>query len=98
MGHQTFQDQVIMADLLVATKIDLCSEKQLDHFAKWSKALFPAKQQIVSIEHGELPIVFLDEQRIISRNPNFIPHQEHKHSHEYHHEITPTYFATTQFL
>ncbi|WP_111497117.1 CobW family GTP-binding protein [Marinobacter bohaiensis] len=55
-----FRDQVAAADVLVASKADLCSDDQLAGFWAWSQAQQPAKQRFGTIRQGQLPLGWLD--------------------------------------
>lgn len=54
-----FQDQVAAADVLVANKIDLCSEEQLARFHRWAAAMRPEKQRVAETTHGRLALEWL---------------------------------------
>lgn len=50
-----FATLVDHADILVANRVDQCSEPQLEHFREWTAQLNPAKQRIIETSFGALP-------------------------------------------
>lgn len=53
-------DQVEAADMLVANRSDLADEAQLATFDTWAQGLFPRKAAVERIEHGRIPLAWLD--------------------------------------
>lgn len=49
-----YRDQVTLADVLVANKIDLCDVPTLETFRSQAAGLFPPKARIAEVRHGEL--------------------------------------------
>ena len=58
--HAGFQDQVQLADCLVAHKIDRCTEAQRAVFWRWAHDLFPPKGRIAETSHGAIDAKWLD--------------------------------------
>ncbi len=56
----TFQDQVHLADVLVANKTDLTGKETMERFARWATSLFPSKQLVAMVKKGELEPAWLD--------------------------------------
>ncbi len=54
------QDQVEAADVLIASRSDLASSKQLEIFHSWANGLFPPKQSVQQVVQGEIPLDLLD--------------------------------------
>ena len=52
--HPVYRDQIQIADVLVASKTDLASPEQLSAFEQEAAAMFPPKQAILNIQHGDL--------------------------------------------
>ena len=57
--HPNFQDQIHLADVLVANKADLYSENDLKAFEDYAALLSPAKQKIGCVERGTIDPVWL---------------------------------------
>jgi len=60
LAHETFQDQVNLADIVVLNKLDLASETLIDKTQRGLEGLFPPKQRIVRDDRGKFPIELLD--------------------------------------
>ncbi len=59
-----YRDQVGAADILVATKIDLCSEAVLQEFNEKAAQLFPAKSKVVQAKQAQLQLEWLHTPKI----------------------------------
>jgi len=90
--HPTYQDQIFLADVLVASKADLYSEKDHQAFEQLTRTLEPPKQHLATVEHGKLQKAWLDFPRSKNRQALFPEaHQflqqtqrdEHKHEHDH---------------
>ncbi len=81
-----FQDQVSMADVLVATKSDLASDEQLMAFQQFTAGLQPKKKKVLTIADGNFPLSLLDLKHADS--PSLISHDQASghHNHEQHAE------------
>jgi G3E family GTPase len=56
---EVYQDQITLADVLVANKADLAGDELLQKFAKWAQALFPPKVMIAAVEKEKLTLIGL---------------------------------------
>ena len=88
----TFQDQINLADVLVATKTDLAGEALTQEFTGWASKLFPPKLMVAQASHGALNPTWLDLQPFYDYAPQYpdahsLPEaDEHEHDHHHHHE------------
>ncbi|XDZ51875.1 GTP-binding protein [Neisseriaceae bacterium CLB008] len=55
-----YKDQVSVADVLVASKIDLCDEATLAEFRQRAAKLFPPKALVAEVTDAELDLAWLD--------------------------------------
>lgn len=55
-----YQDQIGVCDVLVASKIDLCTKEELAQFRQKAAALFPPKAKIAEVHNAQLDIAWLD--------------------------------------
>jgi G3E family GTPase len=55
-----YQDQITLADVLIANKIDLAGKVLTEKFVNWAKALFPPKIVIAAVEKGDIDLSWLD--------------------------------------
>lgn len=58
--HPTFQDQIHLADVLVANKTDLCSDDQTESFLDFAARLTPPKQAVLLTSRGRINPESLD--------------------------------------
>ncbi len=72
--NATFKDQIAVADVLVANKIDLCSPQDRTNFAELVATFNPPKQASFAVEQGELQVAWLD-----------YPRQSHQLGYPQHH-------------
>lgn len=80
MTSEVFRDQVELADVLVANKIDVCAQADLDRFRSWADALFPSKARVAAVRDGGIDPEWLD----ISAHPGreaLFPEAHHHHDH-----------------
>lgn len=85
MGHETFMDQIELADVLVANKIDNCSADEIEQFNTWANQLYPPKQLVLTTTKGELPFDLLNKKREIIRIAKHPQAHDHEHEHSHHH-------------
>ncbi len=61
--HAGFQDQLAVADVVVANKTDLCTAEDKAVFEQYLAAMEPAKQGIYWVEQGRVDAAWLDMSR-----------------------------------
>lgn len=59
-SHALYKDQVGVCDVLVASKLDLCTEAEIAQFRFQAAQLFPAKSLIVEVENAQMELAWLD--------------------------------------
>ena len=64
-SHENFIDQIALADVLVANKMDLADAEASSLFHHWAEKSNPVKGLVAQTTQGQLDIAWLD----ISRNP-----------------------------
>ncbi|WP_078120667.1 CobW family GTP-binding protein [Thiosocius teredinicola] len=69
--HPTFQDQIHLADVLVANKVDLYSDVDKSRFEGFANTLDPAKSKIGYTDHGQFDPQWLDLARASERRAAF---------------------------
>ncbi|MDC0190706.1 CobW family GTP-binding protein [Rhodospirillales bacterium] len=74
-----FNDQIHLADILVASKADIANADELKFFYEWAEQLFPPKLRIIEARHGDLELLLLDLDIENAKAPLF-PHA-HGHVH-----------------
>lgn len=62
-GNATFKDQIAVADVLIANKIDLCSPHDRANFDDLVAGFVPPKQAAFAVEQGALQLAWLDYSR-----------------------------------
>ncbi len=77
---QVYQDQIHLADVLVAAKADLASADELAKFHDWAGSLFPPKLLVTESRHGDLDLALLDLNPAETRAPLFPNAHDHDHS------------------
>ena len=55
-----YRDQISVADVLVASKLDLCTSEQIAAFRAKVAQLFPPKSLVAEVRNAELDIAWLD--------------------------------------
>lgn len=82
--HPVWQDQVHLADVLVASKADLYTDAERDAFARFAADLSPAKTRLAIVASGEVDPVWLDLPRLTRQAAFPEAHaflQAHHHDH-----------------
>ena len=69
--HPNFQDQIHLADVLVANKTDLYAEEDLQAFERFALDLLPPKQKLAEVELGMVDPAWLDLARSGGRQAAF---------------------------
>ena len=74
-----FNDQIHLADILVASKADMANADELKIFYEWAEQLFPPKLTIIEARNGDIDLLLLDLDIENTKAPLF-PHA-HGHVH-----------------
>ena len=69
--HPTFQDQIHLADVLIANKADLYTDHDIDAFEQFAAGLSPAKCRVAVVERGTIDPDWLDIGRSSERQAAF---------------------------
>ena len=80
--HETFIDQIQLADVLVANKVDLADAMSIDLFNDLAKRFFPAKAVIAKTVQGKLNIEWLKLPADPQRQTRFP--DSHRHASDTH--------------
>lgn len=101
--HPTWQDQVHLADVLVASKADLYGETEREAFAAFAAQQQPAKARIAIISHGQLDPAWLDlprhqRQAAFPEAHAFLQAHGHHHAHDHGHDHGDTGTAEEGWL
>jgi G3E family GTPase len=59
-GREILQAQVEAADVIVANRIDLCSQEELERFDAWAAQLWPAPLAVQHAVQGRVPTALFD--------------------------------------
>ncbi len=76
-GHETWRDQIQLADVLILNKCDLADAAQLERTQAMSAALFPPKLAVVTSVNGTFDPALLD----LELHPERWPEQGTPHAH-----------------
>jgi len=87
--HETYIDQVALADVLVANKIDLAGETLTQMFLEDAKELFPPKILIGATTQGDIDPDWLDIEPFPNRKALYPQAHDHTHHHHHHDEDLP---------
>ncbi len=82
---EVFQDQIHLADILIATKTDLASQDDLERYYAWAGELFPLKYFIGETLMGDIDQKLLD----IKPHERRLPLFPKVHSHENRKTLSP---------
>lgn len=78
--HETFRDQLQLADAIALTMTDLASAAQRQAARQYVENLWPPKRWLVEAPHGRLPVDRLLEGSISEQGRNALPRSsEHQH-------------------
>ncbi len=80
-SHETFQDQINLADVILANKVDLTDRLLVEKFIDWANSLFPPKLLVSAIEQAKIPIEYLDLIHESSQKASFPDAHTHPHIH-----------------
>lgn len=65
---ETYQDQIALADVLVANKGDLATPLQLQAFTEYAAQIYPPKRLVAQVSQGQLDAAWLDIESTASAN------------------------------
>lgn len=74
--NQNFQDQIALADVVVANKVDECVDYDLFAFETYVEQIEPKKAVVGQVEQGKLQLEWLEVERLA---------RHAAHSHDHHH-------------
>jgi len=81
LAHETFQDQISLADILVFNKSDLATDEQMNFALTQAQAFFPPKLALLSCQKGALPLsVLAPADELIYQQQNMQPTAQHQAS------------------
>jgi len=63
LGNETFIDQIALADVLVANKMDLADEASSQLFCEWAADYDPRKSVVAQMVQGRMALPWLDSPR-----------------------------------
>jgi G3E family GTPase len=86
-NHDTFNQQLAIADVIIGNKHDLYSAKNSERLINYTKSLAIKKRQIYFSEHGKLQLNWLDGET------QHIEQKNRTHHHHHHHDESETVSA-----
>jgi G3E family GTPase len=78
--NDNFNQQLSVADIVIANKADQATEQDRQRFEQWAKAQTPPKQHYQFCEYGNLPLSLLE----MTRNHEDAAHSQDPHNHHHH--------------
>ncbi len=84
-SHETWRDQIQLADVLLLNKCDLADVAQIERANAMSAALFPPKLAVLTAVNGDFDPALLD----LELHPERWPEQGAKHAHSANVPLTP---------
>ncbi len=82
--REEVEDQIESADILLANRVDLASEEEIEDFLEWANAIFPAKSYVGCVEQGRITLEMLDavvDDAPIRRSESYGHGTDHHHPH-----------------
>ncbi|WP_104035531.1 CobW family GTP-binding protein [Vibrio jasicida] len=80
--NKNFVDQLDSADVVIGSKVDLCTSHDIDVFNDWVTDQTPSKVFSKLIHDGDLPIEVLDIERVHGSASSHIEAHHHDHAHQ----------------
>ncbi len=77
-SHQTFRQQIAMADIVVGNKTDLYEDGDAEHLIEFVRKLSRPNTPVIFSEHGRIALEELENQATL------VPADEHEHHHGHH--------------
>ncbi|UJF16818.1 GTP-binding protein [Vibrio sp. SS-MA-C1-2] len=78
--NSNFNDQLDVADIVIANKVDQCSESDKKSFNQWLEMQYPAKLDGLFAEQGEFSLSLLDKERTRLTEASEIADHHHEHA------------------
>ncbi|CAK2978546.1 G3E family GTPase [Vibrio crassostreae] len=78
--HDTFNQQITIADTIVGNKVDLYNNGDAEKLAEYIAQVCHPDTKLIFAHHGKIPYDEFDG------NSNFYHHQAHGHHHHHHHK------------
>ncbi|WP_050906244.1 CobW family GTP-binding protein [Vibrio campbellii] len=82
LSNKNFVDQLDSADVIIGSKVDLCTSHDIDVFNDWVTDQTPSKVFSKLIHDGDLPIEVLDIERVHGSASSHIEAHHHDHAHQ----------------
>ncbi|CAH1602184.1 Zinc-binding GTPase YeiR [Vibrio jasicida] len=82
LSNKNFVDQLDSADVVIGSKVDLCTSHDIDVFNDWVTDQTPSKVFSKLIHDGDLPIEVLDIERVQGSASSHIEAHHHDHAHQ----------------
>ncbi|WP_045461888.1 CobW family GTP-binding protein [Vibrio hyugaensis] len=82
LSNKNFVDQLDSADVVIGSKVDLCTSHDIDVFNDWVTDQTPSKVFSKLIHDGDLPIEVLDIERVRGSASSHIEAHHHDHAHQ----------------
>jgi G3E family GTPase len=82
LSNKNFVDQLDSADVVIGSKVDLCTSHDIDVFNDWVTDQTPSKVFSKLIHDGDLPIEVLDIERVHGSASSHIEAHHHDHAHQ----------------
>ena len=82
LSNKNFVDQLDSADVVIGSKVDLCTSHDIDVFNDWVTDQTPSKVFSKLIHYGDLPIEVLDIERVHGSASSHIEAHHHDHAHQ----------------
>ncbi|MFN4146184.1 MAG: CobW family GTP-binding protein [Runella sp.] len=79
--HETFIDQITLADVLVANKTDLAGEILTRQFLEWGRSLFPPKSLVEAVVNSAIKKEWLEITISTAREAVYPHAHQHEHTH-----------------
>ncbi|OMH38276.1 GTP-binding protein [Motiliproteus sp. MSK22-1] len=86
LAHETFQDQINLADVLILNKTDMADQALIEEMEQRANSMFPPKERVIKAQQGYFDISVLDlgSADLNAQYPDAHAHAkapEHSHSH-----------------
>ncbi|WP_447474771.1 CobW family GTP-binding protein [Vibrio harveyi] len=82
LSNKNFVDQLDSADVVIGSKVDLCTSHDIDVFNDWVTDQSPSKVFSKLIHGGDLPIEVLHIERVHGSASSHIEAHHHDHAHQ----------------